>query len=307
MGWQHLDYRDWHQDISARLPGLRWQGSALRGRSIVFVYEGGYGDVIQFCRYVPLLRQCGAVRVDVLCHPPLKALLASQDGVSDVIGYDEDGSSRAWDYWVPALSLPRLFSTRLDNIPAEVPYLHASHERIAAWRAEFDRLCPGDGLRVGLVWQGWAEFENDAERSLPGLETLADLWQVAGVQFYSLQKGLAEQALLRWPASLPLVDLAPGLHDFADTAAAIEQLDLLISVDAAVAHLAGALGKACWVLLPAFMTDWRWLQERADTPWYPVALRLFRQLPHAGWAPVVIQLSAALAEWAQLRCSSLQQ
>ena len=134
----------------------------------------------------------------------------------------------------------------------------------------------------------------DAHRSLPDLGILAPLWAVVGVQFFSLQKGPGQRDVLRHQASQPLLDLADGLQDFADTAAVIGQLDLVISVDTAVAHLAGALGKPCWVLLPAVMTDWRWLEQRTDSPWYPEVLRLFRQPRQVGWAPVIEQLRVAL-------------
>ena len=307
QGWQHLAYRNWHQSIAALLRCARWHGEPLIGRRILFVFEGGYGDVIQFCRYVPLLRQRGAARVDVLCHPPLKGLLTTLEGIGEVFGYDQDCSGEAWDYWVPGLSLPLFFETQLDSIPAVIPYLHPASDKLTRWRADIARQCPGTALRVGLVWQGSANFENDAERSLPGLDTLAELWQVAGVQFFSLQKGRGEAEVARWQGSLPLIDLAAGLGDFAETAAAIAQLDLVISVDTAVAHLAGALGKPCWLLLPAYMTDWRWLQDRTDSPWYPQVLRLFRQPRCAGWAPVVAQLRAALFEWALLHGSGFPQ
>ncbi|HOE42336.1 MAG TPA: hypothetical protein PLB25_12005 [Rhodoferax sp.] len=293
-GWQHLEWRDWYRAIETRLDCPRWQGQPLAGCPVLLVYEAGHGDMIQFCRYLPLVRSRGASRVDVLCHPALKVLLQSLDGVGEVIGLDQEASGRTWHYWVPLLSLPCHFGTRLDTIVANIPYLQAPADRFDHWRAELLRVCPGPVLRVGLVWQGNADFENDAHRSLPDLGILAPLWAVVGVQFFSLQKGPGQRDVLRHQASQPLLDLADGLQDFADTAAVIGQLDLVISVDTAVAHLAGALGKPCWVLLPAVMTDWRWLEQRTDSPWYPEVLRLFRQPRQVGWAPVIEQLRVAL-------------
>jgi hypothetical protein len=252
--------------------------------------------MVQFCRYVTLLNRRWAARVDVLCHPALKVLLETLEGAADVIGFDEDCSARVWDYWVPVLSLPCQLGTQLDAIPADIPYLHAPLDKTRYWQAEIHRLCPEATYRVGLVWQGNPNFENDANRSLADMSVMAPLWQVAGVQFFSLQKGLGEQDILRLRDSQPLVNLASGLHDFADTAAVIEQMDLVISVDTAVVHLAGALGKRCWVLLPAFMTDWRWLEERTDSPWYPGVLRLFRQGRASGWPAVMDAVRNALSK-----------
>jgi len=205
-------------------------------------------------------------------------------------------SASGWDYWVPVMSLPHYADTRLDTIPATLPYVSAPPAKAEHWRQEIERLCPRPTLRVGLVWQGNPNFLNDSQRSLPGLQTLAPLWEVPGVQFFSLQKGPGEHEVHHLQASQPLVNLATELGNFADTAAAMVQLDLVICVDTAVAHLAGALGKPCWVLLPAFLTDWRWLEQRSDSPWYPAALRLFRQPQGADWTPVVQLVREALQE-----------
>jgi len=296
QGWFHLEFRDWYQPIEMRLRCRRWKGQSLAKLAVLVVYEAGFGDVIQFCRYVSELRRLGADHVDLLCHDELKELLQTLDGVGEVFGYSDDISVSDWDYWVPMMSLPHYVGTQLDNIPASLPYLAAPPAKVAHWHQEIDGLCPRPSWRVGLVWQGNPDFCNDSQRSLPGLQTLAPLWEVPGAQFFSLQKGQGQQDVHSQQASQPLINLAPELGNFADTAAAISQLDLVISVDTAVAHLAGALGKPCWVLLPAFMTDWRWLEQRTDSPWYPGAVRLFRQPQDGGWAPVVQTLRAALQE-----------
>ena len=283
-GWQRLEARDWYAPVAARLDCPRWHGEALHGRRVLMVYEAGHGDLIQFCRYVPLLRELGASRVDLVCHPALRRLLLSLQGVGEVYAYDQDWPRSGWDCWSPALSLPGLCGTNsVEAIPAQLPYLFAQPELQAPWQQRLDRHCPRPGLRVGLVWRGSTAFENDAERSLHSLAVLAPLWQVPGLHFISLQKGAGEDEARQPPVDQPLLNAAEHLHDFADTAALIGALDLVIAVDTAVAHLAGALGKPCWVLLPNYMVDWRWLEQRADSPWYPGVMRLFRRLPGQAW------------------------
>lgn len=297
-GWHHLEFRDWVNPIEKRLRCSRWRGQPLQDRVVLVMCEVGFGDMIQFCRYVSVLRALGAAQVDVLSHPDLKPLLQTLDGVGDVFGFEDDTSVSDWDYWVPAMSVPLYALTQLDTIPAAIPYLQAPADRLDHWRHKMDLLAPRPTLRVGLVWHGNPAQENDAQRSLPGLQTLAPLWRMTGVQYFSLQKGNGERDVKRFKDQQPLIDLAPDLKGFADTAAAIMQLDLVISVDTAVAHLAAALGKPCWLLLPAFMPDWRWLQGRTDSPWYPHVMRLWRQPSGNDWAPVVAQVREALAQLA---------
>lgn len=266
-GWRMLEYRPQSPTLSAYFNCPRWQGEPLQGKQLVICLEAGHGDLIQFCRYVALLP--GAV-ITLICHPALKSLMATLSGVAKLYAFDEQIAPTHWDYWVPVLSLPGLCGTRPDNIPAAIPYLSADPARAASWAARL----PAGRMTVGLAWKGNPDFENDADRSLPSLATLEPLGAVAGVQFVSLQKGPGEDDT---SAALDLLPLGADLLDFADTAALIASLDLVISVDTAVAHLAGALGKPCWVLLPAYRCDWRWLAGRVDTPWYP-AMRLFRQI-----------------------------
>lgn len=295
-GWAHWEARDGYAPLAAQLHCPRWQGQALTGQSILVGYEAGHGDMIQFSRYVALLRERGAARVDLLCHPALAALLGTLEEVDAVLAFDTEWPRAGWDWWVPVLSLPFLFATRLGSVPARIPYLGVPADRQAVWKEALQRLCPEPALRVGLVWHGNPDFQNDDERSLPGLAALAPLWRVPGVRFISLQKGRGEPEARTPPREQPLVDVAGGLQDFADTAAVVEQLDLVISVDTAVVHLSAALGTPCWLLLPAYMPDWRWLEGRDDSPWYPGVMRLFRQAPGQGWSPVVERVRAALAE-----------
>ncbi|MET3131157.1 Flp pilus assembly protein TadD [Oxalobacteraceae bacterium GrIS 1.11] len=267
----------------------RWRGEALAGKSLLVWPEQGLGDVIQFCRYIPLLKG-DAARIGLACRAPLVALMGTLDGVDEVFSVDDPALPIGqYDYWDFAQSLPLHCHTDLATIPATIPYLRAAPERLLAWRARL----PEGGCRVGLVWQGNPHHANDGQRSLPDLSVLAPLWSLPGVQFISLQMGLGKTDL---PADLPVLHLGDAIGDFADTAAILYQLDLLISVDSAVAHLAGALGTPCWLLLPAYKTDWRWLRARQDTPWYRFT-RLFRQSTPGNWQPVVAQLKEALADY----------
>ena len=287
-GWQSLEARDWYAPLAKQLPMPRWQGESLAGKSLLICFEAGFGDVIQFCRYAEVLKKQGATSITLLSHPPLKKLLSTLSGVDSIISFDEPLPSSGFDFWTPLLSIPRHCNTNLDSIPARLPYLHADADRIEKWKP----LVPQLGLRVGLVWRGSTQFENDADRSLPSLALLAPLWSVKNITFISLQKGAGENE--NPPDGLSLTSLGPKLTDFADTAAVISCLDLVICIDTAVAHLAGALGKPCWVLLPDYKTDWRWLTERCDSPWYPEVMRLFRQSTMGDWNPVIADVVNAL-------------
>jgi Flp pilus assembly protein TadD len=292
-GWQRLEAREWAAALQRHLDMPRWQGAPLAGQRILVGVEAGHGDMIQLGRYCMQLKDAGAMHVGVLCHPGLVALFGGLRGADDAIGLDQPLARAAWDAWVPALSLPFHFGTTVDSVPAPLPYIAPDPPRVAAL-APLLAAAPGE-LKVGLVWQGNPRFENDSVRSLPSLAVLAPLGAVPGVRWFSLQKGRGEVEARRGVPGLALTDLAPALGDFADTAAVIAGLDLVITVDTAVAHLTGALGKPCWVLLADYLTDWRWLKARSDTPWYPEVMRLFRQRGE-GWGAVVAEVVAALRE-----------
>ncbi|MYM21816.1 tetratricopeptide repeat protein [Duganella sp. FT135W] len=286
-GWRMLDAR-WqfdHFPLSFDCPF--WEGEPLDGKSIVIGLEAGHGDMIHFCRYAAQLKARGAT-VSVVCHPALRRLFATLPGADHVYALGE-ALPGGWDYWTRPMRLPGVFGTTMSSIPATVPYLHAQPELAAHWHEQL----PQQGLRVGLAWRGNGNFENDADRSLPSLMTLAPL-AAAQVHFVSLQKGAGEAEALLPPTGMSLHPIGSQLGDFADTAAVIANLDLVISVDTAVAHLAGAMGKPCWLLLPDYRCDWRWMADRNDTPWYPT-MRLFRQPRDGGWTPVIAQLAEALA------------
>lgn len=270
----------------------QWHGEPLEGKSLVVWHEQGYGDSVQFVRYVPLLKARGVRQLTVMCPEPARELIATVDGIDDIVTHS--GRVGAHDYWVYPLSLPLLFGTTLDTIPSALPYLHALPERIERWRARIDT---GTGLKIGLVWKGFAENQHDATRSVGSLAPLAPLWSVPGATFFSLQKGQGEDEAAAPPAGQPIVDLGSSIQDFADTAAIVAQLDLLIAVDTAAAHVAGALGKPCWLMLPHDWTDWRWLLEREDSPWYPRVMRLFRQSDQRDWSEVAQRMADALRHW----------
>jgi Flp pilus assembly protein TadD len=291
-GWLRLESRDWHSPLEGDLVRFpRWQGEPLEGKSILIAAEGGHGDMIQFCRYAALIKKRGAARVSIFCHPGLIGLFARLEGVDEVLTSGSSPPAAGWDYWTLPLSLPHLFHTTLDTIPADLPYLTAEPGQIAHWGSVLGK--PWWDLGVGLVWKGNPRFERDADRSLTSLSVLASLKNVPGIRFISLQKGPDEE-VAAVHGSLPLVNLGPQIADFAQTAAVLMNLDLLITVDTAVAHLAGALGKPCWLLLSDCAAEWRWLKDRPDSPWYPRVLRLFRQKDPGDWAPVIADVATAL-------------
>lgn len=241
-------------------PG-EWRGEPLAGKSILLWPEQGFGDQIQFARFAPVLRDQGA-RVKLAAHAPLAPLFASL-GVEIVPAEDAPPQT---DRWSLTLSVPRWLGTTLQTIPT-APYLSAPAERRARWAGEV----PAGA--VGVAWRGRPTHANDAHRSLPSPGLLAPL-EAAGAR---------------------LVDLSEPRGDFADLAALVEQLDLVVTVDTALAHLAGALGKPCWVLLPWYRTDWRWLTGRTDSPWYP-SLRLFRQPAFGDWEGAIAAVARAYSE-----------
>ncbi|MDE2150940.1 MAG: tetratricopeptide repeat protein [Betaproteobacteria bacterium] len=304
-GWRYYEARDWSKDFAARVDIPRWDGGPLQGRALLLGVEGGQGDMIQFCRYAPELKRRGASVLGILCHPALQPLLCQAEGIDHAIAVGPEGAGRlpevAWDLWCPTQSLPALCATRLESIPADLPYLRADPARATAWEHALDGPA---ALRVGLVWKGNPRFANDRERSLPGAGLLAPLGEVPGVRLFSLQWGGDEpEADAGAP---PMVALGAGIRDFADTAAIVSRLDLVISVDTAVAHLAGALARPCWVLLPRHKTDWRWLEQRSDSPWYPGVMRLYRQGPGEDWSRVIAELARDLRTLAGARPAPTQ-
>ena len=268
-----------------------WLGeSPVTGKTILVHFEQGLGDTIQMARYTRLLAEQGA-RVIFEVQPPLKSLLAQlgSPGIQ-VIGFGD--AMPEFDLYCPLMSLPLAFRTEPNTIPPATPYLTVPADRIVHWN---ERLPKHKGLRVGLVWSGNANHGDDGNRSV-ALARVASLFDTPNVQFISLQKELREADAQLLAQDLRVADLGREFGDFHDTAAAVAALDLVISVDTSVAHLAGALGKPVWVLLP-FCPDWRWLLDRDDSPWYPTA-RLFRQPGIGDWESVMDRVRQELTQLA---------
>lgn len=277
--WDHYEWRLLLKGKPAWLTAVaRWEGEDIAGRTILLHAEQGLGDTLQFIRYAPLVA-ARAGRVILAVQPALARLLRDVPGVDHVVAVG--GMLPAFDVVCPLLSLPRLLGTTLDTIPPALPYA----DEYAPWDD-----AAGPVLRVGLVWAGSKGFADDRQRSLPPTE-LTGLAGLPGVQFYSLQRHEAGGTAL--PPELGVIDLMDGVQDFADTAARVAGLDLVIAVDTAVAHLAATMGKPVW-LLSRFRGCWRWLLGRADSPWYP-SLRIVRQEQPNDWAGVIAQIRQDLA------------
>ncbi len=284
-GWQEYEWRLKTSYMTEPPSGkLHWNGGSLKNKVILVDAEQGHGDTLQFVRYLPHIKALGAT-VILGCQPTLRGLLIGCIGVDRVVSQGD--LAPPFDIEITLLSLPGIFQTSLETIPAEVPYLHIPQ---GSGTQAITAIARYTGMfRVGLVWAGGIHTKN-YERSLQ-LEQLSKLFGLADVKLFSLQKGDAAAKLALISQDI-ITDLGPYLDDFADTAAAIQELDLVISVDTAVAHLAGALGKPVWTLIP-FAPDWRWMLNREDSPWYPT-MRLFRQPAPGDWASVVKRVSEEL-------------
>jgi tetratricopeptide (TPR) repeat protein len=282
-GWREFEWRLWHPDLKLRRDFIepQWAGEDLADKTILLHAEGGHGDAIHFIRYAPLVAERGAT-VLVECQPALSGLFQRVPGVSAV--YPRGAELPRFDYQISLQSLPHVFQTRLSSVPAHVPYLSAEAENVAVWRKRLD--CENH-LKVGLAWCGSNVKGDTRTRTLSAFAPLAD---VPGVRFFGLQKGPA--AAEPPPPGMNFVSLEAEIEDFADVAAIIANLDLVITVDTSVAHLAGALGKPTWVLIQ-FQPDFRWMLGRDDSPWYPT-MRLFRQTAAGQWADVFTKVRFAL-------------
>jgi tetratricopeptide (TPR) repeat protein len=290
-GWRGYEWR-WggamagqHRKLAAPL----WLGEGdVAGKTILLHAEQGFGDTIQFVRYAPLLAARGA-RVVLEVQPQLVRLLSGVEGVAQVL--PRKAPLPPFDVHCPLLSLPFAFSTALDSIPAAVPYIAPPAGAAAFWRERVARTCADGRPQVGLVWAGERAHDNDLNRSM-SLATLASVLDLPHVQFVSLQHDVREPDAPLLQTRPDIFQIGGEFSDFADTAAVIAQLDVVIAVDTAVAHLAGAMGKPLLLLLP-FAADFRWLRERGDSPWYPTA-RLFRQLKFGDWTGAVEALRQAM-------------
>ncbi len=290
LGEAWADY-DWRVRVPSfpvhRIDKPKWDGAALAGRTLLVHAEQGLGDTLQFVRYLRLLAARG-IEAIVQVQPPLVRLL-ERSGYRRVVA--DEGAAPECDVQVPLMSLPGIFGTALESVPAEVPYLFAHDEDVARWR---DRLSGLEGLRIGIAWQGSATHQRDRDRSIP-LAAFAPLARIKGATLVSLQKGAGSEQLGNVPFAVRQLGDAwdPPGRPLVDTAAVMMNLDLVITADTAIAHLAGALAAPVWVALSTH-ADWRWMRNRPDTPWYPT-MRLFRQTSAGDWDQVFARIAAELA------------
>lgn len=285
-GWQNYEWR--LRGENARLyEGRQWNGEDLADKSILVHSEQGFGDTLQFCRYLSILKGRTAAREIVFeCQRPLVRLLAKIDGADKVVARGD--VLPLTDYYVPLLSLPGLFSTELETIPARVPYIDPPAKN----RRNLQGISETEGRRIGIVWKGNPQRQDDEKRSAP-LSAFAPLLALPDVAVASLQTDLtAEES--NWLEARNVTDLSTEITDFSDTAALIAELDLVVSVDTATAHLAGALNRPVWVVL-GMGADWRYLTARDDSPWYP-SMRLFRQHRRGDWQETVERLCRELTK-----------
>ncbi|GAX60015.1 hypothetical protein SCALIN_C05_0100 [Candidatus Scalindua japonica] len=299
-GWPEYEWRLKTKTNSLRdFLKPRWDGSSLSGNTILVHAEQGFGDTIQFVRYLPMVKAQGG-HVIFECHDSLLRLLKNCDGIDRII----ERSSHTvpdihFDFHIPLLSLPGLFKTTIDSIPSDVPYVSVDAGLSEKWRY---RLSNDSKYKIGIVWAGNPLFKNYNTRS-SSLSDFAALAEIRELSLYSLQKGSSTLEKDNIP-ELSIKDLSKELNDFADTAAVMSNLDLVISTDTAVVHLAGAIGKPVWTLLHS-APDWRWWLKRTDSPWYP-SMRLFRQKQLNDWTGVFEQVKEALVPECRLRNTNFQ-
>jgi tetratricopeptide (TPR) repeat protein len=297
--WAEYEWRWRRTDVPAKLKfdQPEWDGSPPERQTLLLYTEQGFGDAIQFVRYAPLLASRGA-KIILLTHPGLKGLFETVPGVSGVVGHGEP--LPAFDRHFPLLSLPHALGTALDSIPAEVPYLAANPILAEKWRVKLagtDRT-GGGAMKIGLVWASEPRNRIAPMKSVK-LDQFEALRPVDGVKFYSLQIGEAAGQLREPSAPMAITDLTESIDDFADTAAIVANLDLVISIDTAVAHLAGAMGRPVWTLIQ-FAPDWRWYPLAETSLWYP-SMRLFRQPSPGDWSSVIARVAGELNALASRR------
>ncbi len=290
-GWTEYAWR-WQTDEVSRpkYPQPLWDGSPLDGKTILLTAEQGLGDTVHFIRYAAVLRQKYDCRVIAACPKPLLRLLQTCPGIDALVAQDD--APPAFDVYCALLDIPGLLRDHPDTFPCQIPYLRADPELIRHWH---DYLQAYGGYKIGLAWQGNPKHQADRMRSMP-LTEFAPLGKLKGFQLFSLQKGAGVEQLDNLAGTLDVVPLGAGLDEstgaFMDTAAVLCNLDLLITTDTAIAHVAGALGVPTWLAL-SYVPDWRWLLERRESPWYP-SLRLFRQPSVGDWAGVVQSMAEEL-------------
>ena len=289
-GWKKYEYRfktSEYPDVKRNFQQPVLSGdSSINGKTIFIHTEQGFGDMLMICRYIPLLASMGA-RVVLEVKPELLQLMEGLEGAFTLIARGADIPQ--FDVQCPIMSLPLAFGTRLETIPSGAPYLRVPGESVGHWRSKLG----GSRFKIGIAWAGNPSFKNDRDRSIT-LKNIFPVCSVSGATFFSLQKDLRDGDAEILNANPHIRHLGSELKDFLDTAAVMESLDLIISSDTSIVNLAGALGRPVWILL-SFNSDWRWLLDRTDSPWYPTA-RLFRQDKSGDWASVVDKVRAELTK-----------
>jgi tetratricopeptide (TPR) repeat protein len=289
-GWVEYEWRYKIGSAPQLMPPTdrpQWDGTPIADGTLLLIADQGYGDVVLFARYLPwAAERCRDIVV--ACSREVRAIVEQQPGIR--MAFDRWDVCPRFAAFSALSSLAWLHGTRLDTIPAEVPYLRADPKKAAEWSARLAALVPHGYRRIGLCWGG---RPNPNPHRSTDLATLAPLAELRNTALLSLQKGPAQSQIGGYWGRAPLINLGPEIRDFADTMAIIENLDLVVTIDTALAHLAGAMGKPVWVML-IFGADWRWFLDRSDSPWYPTA-RLFRQSAPRRWDPLVAQIAAELA------------
>ncbi|HEX4173017.1 MAG TPA: tetratricopeptide repeat-containing glycosyltransferase family protein [Acetobacteraceae bacterium] len=290
-GWEEYEWRFRIPGAAALMPPTtrpQWDGTPLPDRTLLLIADQGFGDVIQFARYLPWAAE-RCPNIAIACSAEVRDLL--HQIAPDALRFLRWEDAPDYAAFCPMSGLPRLAGTRIDTVPAPIPYLRADPTRVAHWAERLDGLVPRSFRRVGAIWAGRPSHNNDRNRSalLADFRPLAD---VAGIALLALQKGPKTGQAGAWYGRAPLINIGAEIQDYDDTMAILDNLDLLITVDTSVAHLAGAMGRPVWIMLPR-TPDWRWLLDRSDTPWYPSA-RLFRQQYVRRWDDVVQAIATAL-------------
>jgi hypothetical protein len=293
QGWEHYEWRYQIPGAPPLMPKTerpQWDGRPLPNERLLLIGDQGYGDVIMFGRLIKWAMQRCPI-VTVACSPEMQGIVAQLAPGAHLASRWEDCPPYA--AFCPLSGLPRFAGTTLDSIPVSVPYLAADPVLVQAWRRRLDERLPQGLRRVALSWAGRPTHNNDRNRSIP-LDRLHALAQVPGVAYVSLQKGPTAAQAAAWPGPAPLIDLDSEIGSFEDSAAILQIVERLVSVDTSMVHLAGALGRPAWAMLP-YAPDWRWLLGREDSPWYP-DVRLFRQPAPRDWTSVISRVAGELAQ-----------
>jgi tetratricopeptide (TPR) repeat protein len=292
-GWEEYEWRFRIGGAAPLMPPTdkpQWDGAALGDRTLLLIADQGFGDAIQFCRYIPWAEQ-RCPNIAVACSAELAPLLRQVAPRAKLFQKWPDCPEYAA---FEALSgLPRQAGTRVENVPAPIPYLHADPARVALWKQRLDGLVPEGFRRIGVIWAGRPTHNNDRNRSAL-LSDLLPIANVPGIALLALQKGPKTGQAGAYYGRAPLINVGAEIQDYDDTMAILENIETLVTVDTSVAHLAGAMGRPVWIMLPR-APDWRWLLEREDSPWYPTA-RLFRQTQVRRWDDVAQRIAAALRD-----------